>query len=166
MSYPFEARSENDWMSKYFFSGGLMPAIDLLPRFDEHLKVEAKWEVAGTHYQRTSEAWLSRMDERAGSRVAYNSGRLRSQPGASLVGLLARLSSCRAPSSSVTPKAGNGWWRTQVLGGLGSRSPDSSAWVVLLVFPLLVIPDFSLSFTVFVGAIDLFSCRLGVTGGE
>lgn len=63
VSYPFEARSENDWMSKYFFSGGLMPAADLLPRFDGDLRVEQKWEVGGTHYQKTSEAWLSRMDE-------------------------------------------------------------------------------------------------------
>jgi cyclopropane-fatty-acyl-phospholipid synthase len=63
VSYPFEARSENDWMAKYFFSGGLMPASDLLPRFDRDLRVEQKWEVSGTHYQRTSEAWLSRMDD-------------------------------------------------------------------------------------------------------
>lgn len=64
VSYPFEERSENDWMSRYFFSGGLMPAVDLLPRFDQDLRVEEKWEVSGQHYQATSEAWLSRMDER------------------------------------------------------------------------------------------------------
>ena len=64
VSYKFEARHENDWMSKYFFSGGLMPAADLLPRFREDFKVERQWAVDGRHYQRTSEAWLSRMDER------------------------------------------------------------------------------------------------------
>lgn len=64
VTYLFEERNENDWMSKYFFSGGLMPAIDLLPRCGGELRVERQWEVDGTHYQRTSEAWLSRMDER------------------------------------------------------------------------------------------------------
>jgi cyclopropane-fatty-acyl-phospholipid synthase len=64
VSYKFEARHENDWMSKYFFSGGLMPAADLLPRFHQDFKVERQWAVDGRHYQRTSEAWLSRMDER------------------------------------------------------------------------------------------------------
>jgi len=64
VSYPFEAKHENDWMSRYFFSGGLMPAVDLLPQFDKDLKVEQMWQVSGQHYQRTSEAWLTRMDER------------------------------------------------------------------------------------------------------
>ena len=64
VTYTFEARDENDWMSRYFFSGGLMPAKDLLPRFGKDLRVEQSWETSGQHYQRTAEAWLSLMDER------------------------------------------------------------------------------------------------------
>ncbi|MEM9799974.1 MAG: cyclopropane-fatty-acyl-phospholipid synthase family protein, partial [Planctomycetota bacterium] len=35
LNYPFEVRDETDWMSRYFFSGGMMPADDLLPSLAE-----------------------------------------------------------------------------------------------------------------------------------
>ncbi len=61
-AYKFEVRDESDWMSKYFFTGGIMPSNDLLFYFDDHLVKENFWEVNGTHYQKTSEDWLSNMD--------------------------------------------------------------------------------------------------------
>ena len=61
-SYHFVAKDESDWMSRYFFTGGTMPAKDLLPQFDRDLQLESLWEVNGTHYSRTSEDWLKRMD--------------------------------------------------------------------------------------------------------
>jgi cyclopropane-fatty-acyl-phospholipid synthase len=61
-SYHFVSAGPSDWMSRYFFTGGQMPAHDLLPRFDADLKLVQDWQVNGRHYQQTAEHWLQNMD--------------------------------------------------------------------------------------------------------
>ncbi|MBS0263847.1 MAG: class I SAM-dependent methyltransferase [Planctomycetes bacterium] len=62
--YPFEEQGEANWMGRYFFSGGLMPNETLLHRFERVMSVARRWSWNGTHYARTSAAWLKNLDER------------------------------------------------------------------------------------------------------
>lgn len=61
-TYLFEVKDDTDWMSKYFFTGGIMPGDNLMFYFNDHLLVEKHWHVSGKHYGKTAEAWLKNMD--------------------------------------------------------------------------------------------------------
>jgi len=63
LAYKFEVKDETDWMSKYFFTGGMMPSNHLLTYFNDDLVVDKLWVVNGMNYSKTSEAWLSNMDK-------------------------------------------------------------------------------------------------------
>ena len=62
--YEYIDKGPSDWMSRHFFSGGIMPSADLPLLFPEHLNIERRWQWNGMHYARTCRAWLELMDSR------------------------------------------------------------------------------------------------------
>jgi cyclopropane-fatty-acyl-phospholipid synthase len=62
LSYHFVPKDDSDWMARTFFTGGQMPAHDLLSHFQNDLTLVADWKVNGKHYQQTAEHWLKNMD--------------------------------------------------------------------------------------------------------
>ena len=62
-AYEFVDRGPSDWMSRYFFSGGIMPSDSLPLRFQADLTLVNQWRWNGRHYEATANAWLARMDQ-------------------------------------------------------------------------------------------------------
>ena len=60
--YLFEVQEKDDWMSQYFFSGGMMPSEDLPLFFQDNLKIIDQWSWSGVHYEMTANAWLKNID--------------------------------------------------------------------------------------------------------
>lgn len=62
LAYRFTDDSANDWMARYFFTGGVMPSENLFAHFQTDMLLRDSWWLSGTHYRDTANAWLARMD--------------------------------------------------------------------------------------------------------
>ncbi len=60
--YLFDSQGESDWMGRHFFTGGMMPSADLLPRCAGPLNLIDRWHWNGMHYAKTCRAWLENQD--------------------------------------------------------------------------------------------------------
>jgi len=60
--YLFEVKDETDWMSKYFFSGGMMPSDDIFYHFNKNFNVVKHVRHNGKNYGQTSRKWLENTD--------------------------------------------------------------------------------------------------------
>lgn len=63
-SYVFETEASDDWMGRYFFTGGMMPSYDLLADIEGPLTLDDRWVVDGTHYRKTAQAWRENLEAR------------------------------------------------------------------------------------------------------
>ena len=61
-SYRFDHSDKSDWIAQHFFTGGIMPAHNLIHRFDDLFLVEDEWRWSGTHYEKTAFDWLKNFD--------------------------------------------------------------------------------------------------------
>lgn len=68
-AYPYTT-DDDSWISKHFFTGGIMPSDHLLLYFAKYFETIGHWNVNGLQYKRTCDEWLNKMDD-ANDRVMH-----------------------------------------------------------------------------------------------
>ena len=60
-AYQFVNKDVTDWMSRNFFTGGVMPSERLFSYFENQLFIVNQWRVPGIHYMKTANEWVVNM---------------------------------------------------------------------------------------------------------
>ena len=68
--YLFEVGGPGDWMSRHFFTGGMMPSETWVPDALDALEHRQTWRFDGRHYTRTLAAWRGLLEERRDETLA------------------------------------------------------------------------------------------------
>jgi len=63
-AYAFETTGHDNWLGRHFFTGGLMPSLNLFDVFADDLTVDRRWTVNGNHYRRTAATWRGNLERR------------------------------------------------------------------------------------------------------
>ncbi|EIC20093.1 methyltransferase, cyclopropane fatty acid synthase [Thiorhodovibrio frisius] len=103
--YPYEEQGGDDWMTRFFFAGGIMPHDALPLQFQQHLRLLDHWRWDGRHYERTLNAWLARMDENRGQVMPILEQTYGGDPASE------NLPSENLPSKNPAPAAALWWMR-------------------------------------------------------
>ena len=56
-------QQNDDWLARYFFTGGTMPSDMLFTLYNDDLIVKQHWRLNGRNYQKTADAWLENMHQ-------------------------------------------------------------------------------------------------------
>ena len=79
-AYSYELDGDDDWMARHFFTGGMMPSVDLPQRVASPLRTVQTWTLPGTHYARTAEAWHHNLLEHRAELLALFTRELGARP--------------------------------------------------------------------------------------
>jgi len=62
--YALETEGAANWLGRHFFTGGIMPSLDVFEHFAQDMRLAQRWTWSGDHYEKTANAWLENMDRR------------------------------------------------------------------------------------------------------